>query len=935
MKARKTRLSIDSLEDRVTPATAADLNTFALATQRTAFTLQALSKNPGMIASPIFRPMVEAYFKGVFAEAQETLVLLNEFPDTFSAGISEAIGEWATVNENIAQMVGNALGFSVVPPTVTPPNVVGVASAADSTVAASPASIAVNGTSTVTLTARDANGDLITKGGATVTFSLGAGTGQGTFGTVTDHANGTYSAIFTGTTAGTNTIKATINGKTLTTTAPTITIVGPADATKSTVSASPSSLIVGGTSTITLTAKDANGNSLTTGGATVLFALGAGTGTGTFGTVTDHANGTYTATFTATGVGTNSVTATFNGSAVTSSPSIIITAPTADPTKSTVAIAPASVATGGTSTVTLTAKDANGNPITTGGATVLFSLGSGTGSGTFGTVTDHANGTYTATFTATTAGTNTIKATLNSANVTTTAPTVTVVGPPDLTTSTVSASPTSLLVGGTTAVKLTMKDTAGNQEPTGGGTVLFSLGAGTATGTFGTVTDNGDGTYSATFNATGAGTNTIKATFNGSSVTSTAPTITVTVPTADPTKSTVAIAPATLSINGTSTVTLTAKDASGNPITTGGATVLFSMGIGAGQGTFGTVTDHNDGTYTATFTATTAGDNTIKATLNGTTVSTVAPNVAIVGPTDPAQSLVTLAPTSINTGATSTVTVTAKDANGHQELAGGSTVLLSLGAGTADGTFSAVTDNGDGTYTATFTGMADGTNTITATIDGVALTSTAPTITVGSPTADPAQSLVSIDTPTIQSTGTATVTLTAKDSSGTQLTSGGSTVVFSLGAGTGSGTFDTVTDNGDGTYDVVFTGTTAGTNTITATIDGVQVTSTAPTITVVGAADPLKSLVSLAPTSIANGSTSTVTLTAKDANNVQEPAGGSTVVFSITGAGTGNGTFGTVTDNGDGTYSAIFTANTAGTADITATIGGTALTSTAPTLTIT
>src|SRR5207248_9993299 len=45
--------------------------------------------------------------------------------------------------------------------------------------------------------------------------------------------------------------------------------------------------------TVTLRAKDANGNSLTTGGATVVFTASGGTSTGTIGATTDNGNGTY------------------------------------------------------------------------------------------------------------------------------------------------------------------------------------------------------------------------------------------------------------------------------------------------------------------------------------------------------------------------------------------------------------------------------------------------------------------------------------------------------------------------------------------------------------------------------------------------------------------------------------------------------------------
>ena len=78
----------------------------------------------------------------------------------------------------------------------------------------------------------------------------------------------------------------------------------------------------------------------------------------------------------------------------------------------------------------------------------------------------------------------------------------------------------------------------------------------------------------------------------------------------------------------------------------------------------------------------------------------------------------------------------ARDAYGNDETAGGLTVGFQLGSnasGVSSGTISAVKDNGDGTYTATFTGVDAGTaNTIVATIGGSGnnVTSTLPTVTV-------------------------------------------------------------------------------------------------------------------------------------------------------------------------------------------------------------
>ena len=67
--------------------------------------------------------------------------------------------------------------------------------------------------------------------------------------------------------------------------------------------------------------------------------------------------------------------------------------------------------------------------------------------------------------------------------------------------------------------------------------------------------------------------------------------------------------------------------------------------------------------------------------------------------------------------------------------------------------------------------------------------------------------------------------------------------------------------------------------------------------------------VSATPTSIAAGQSVTVTLTAQDTNSFQETGGGLAVAFTLDA---GSGSFGSVCDNGDGTYTAIFTATGSG-----------------------
>ncbi|MHC5537132.1 beta strand repeat-containing protein [Singulisphaera rosea] len=102
-----------------------------------------------------------------------------------------------------------------------------------------------------------------------------------------------------------------------------------------------------------------------------------------------------------------------------------------------------------------------------------------------------------------------------------------------------------------------------------------------------------------------------------------------------------------------------------------------------------------------------------------------------------------------------------------------------------------------------------------------------------------------------------------------------------------------------------------------------------------GAVSLAQSLVTLSTTSIPYGTTTTVTLIARDATGHLETTGGLKVVFGLGGSGS-SGTFSTVTDNGNGTYTATLTGTGVGSArTITATINGQAVTSVMPTITVT
>ena len=201
----------------------------------------------------------------------------------------------------------------------------------------------------------------------------------------------------------------------------------------------------------------------------------------------------------------------------------------------------------------------------------------------------------------------------------------------------------------------------------------------------------------------------------------------------------------------------------------------------------------------------------------------------------PAHSKIMLSASSVKSGSSITITLEALNANGSRITTGGLAVVFSLGHTTGgQGTFSAVTDNGNGTYTATFTGTIAGSNTIVAKIDGVSGTSNAPAIKVTAGPVSLANSVLTISASSVQVNGTTTVTLQAKDAAGNDETTGGLTVLFLLeSASGGKGTFGRVVDHGNGTYTVTFKGTAIGSNEITAMIDDQLITSGPISIAVV------------------------------------------------------------------------------------------------------
>ncbi|MCR2805246.1 invasin domain 3-containing protein [Paenibacillus soyae] len=811
--------------------------------------------------------------------------------------------------------VSGTLNGSALQQKATVAFVPGAASPSASSFIVSKSVLTANGqdSATITVRLRDAYGHFLTTGGSAVTINATSGT----VGAVTDHNNGTYTAALTApTTAGSASINVRVGGSMLTQTGHVSYAPGPASLTESSIEVNPLSLTANGTSeaTVTVRLKDAYGNALLASGGTV--SLNATSGT--LGAVTNHNNGTYSAKLTAPTVsGTATVSGKLGSSDLAQTATVAFTPGPASASTSTVNVDKSSMTADGSSTavVTVRLKDAHGNFLTASGGAITMQ----TTAGTLVSVTNHNDGRYTATLTAPTAtGSAVISAKLGAATLAQTASVAFTPGPVSYTTSTIEVSPSSITANGTSSsvVTVRLKDAHGNPLAASGGTLTVQATAGTV----GPVTDYGDGTYMISVTApTAAGAATVSGKLNGSSLSRTA-TVTFVPGAAHAASSALSVSKASLTADGTSTsiVTVRLKDQYGNHLTASGGSVSLSTTLGA----LGPVTNHQDGTYTATLTAPTV---TGTAIVSGKLGSADLPQTASVtfAPGAASASTSTLqmdrADMTADGSATATITVRLKDAFGNALTETGGTVAIL----STSGTVSAVTDHRDGTYTATLTApTVTGTAVISAKLNGMDIVQTA-TVTFTPGAASVETSTISASSASLTADGAdkTRITIRLKDQHGNNLTSSGGEVTLSATAGT----LSEVTDHQDGTYTAELTApTTAGQAVISGELDGEELAQTAEVAFVPGEASITASTVAVDRETITADGASTLTITVqlKDAFGNRLVTSGGTVSLEAV-----SGTIGAVTDHQDGTYSAVLTSpTTTGSAGIAAKLDGKALT---------
>ena len=726
-----------------------------------------------------------------------------------------------------------------------------------------------------------------TLGGQTV--SVLADNGATVAPTVTTQPDGTVEISVTSQTAGTSTVTASINNSSL---SQNVTFVADVRTAKiASLEVTRDNSVADGAMANTLRVKvtDAFGNALN--GQTV--SVMADNGATVAPTVTTQPDGTVEISVTSQTAGTSTVTASINNSSLSQNVTFVADVSTAK-IADLVVIKDGSEADGSTAnTLRARVTDAFGN--TLGGQTV--SVLADNGATVAPTVTTQPDGTVEISVTSQTAGTSTVTASINNSSL---SQNVTFVA--DVSTAKIA----DLVVikdgseaDGSTANTLQVKVTDAFGNALAGQTVSVMAGNGATVAP--TVITEPDGTVEISVTSQTAGISTVTATINNSTLSQNVTFI------ADVRTAQIASLEVTQDnavADGAMANTLRARvtDAFGNALA--GQTVSVMAGNGAT--TAPTVTTQPDGTVEISVTSQTAGISTVTATINNSTLSQ---NVTFIADVRTAKiaDLVVIKDGSEADGSTAnTLRVKVTDAFGNTLAGQTVSVLGGNGATTAP----TVITGPDGTVESSVTSQTAGISTVTATINNSTLSQNV-TFIADVRTAQIASLEVTQDNAVADGAMANTLRVKVTDAFGNVLAG----QMVSVTAGNSATVASTVTTHPDGTVEISVTSQTAGTSTVTASINSSSQSQSVKFIADVSTAQ-IAVLEVTQDNSVADGSTAN-TLLVRVTDAFGNTLAGQTV--SVT-AGNGATVAPTVITEPDGTVEISVTSQTAGISAVTASI---------------
>ncbi|HAH6939013.1 TPA: hypothetical protein HIB53_003649, partial [Escherichia coli] len=669
------------------------------------------------------------------------------------------------------------------------------------------------------------------------TVSVLGGNGATVSPTVITGPDGTVEISVTSQTAGASTVTASINSSSL---SRNVTFVADVRTAQIAVlEVTQDYAVADGSTANTLRARvtDAFGNALA--GQTV--SVTAGNGATVSPTVITGPDGTVEISVTSQTAGVSAVTATINNSTASQNVMFIADVRTAK-IADLVVTRDNSVADGAmANTLQVKVTDANGN--TLAGQTV--SVLADNSATTAPTVITEPDGTVEISVTSQTAGTSTVTATINSSSQ---SQNVTFIA--DIRTAQIAdlvVIKDGSVADGSTANMLRVRVTDAFGNALGGQTVSVLADNGVTTAP--TVITEPDGTVEISVTSQTAGVSAVTATINSSSQSQNVTFI------AD--VSTAKIADLVVikdgsEADGSTANTLRARvtDAFGN--TLGGQTVSVLADNGATVAP--TVTTQPDGTVEISVTSQTAGTSTVTASINSSSQSRDVTFIADVRTAKIAE-LEVIRDNAVADGSTAnTLQVKVTDANGNA-LAG---QMVSVLADNSATTAPTVITGQDGTVEISVTSQTAGISAVTATINNSTASQNVMFI-ADVRTAQIADLVVIKDDSVADGAMANMLRARVTDAFGNALA--GQTV--SVLAGNGATTAPTVTTQPDGTVEIIVTSQTAGTSTVTASINN---SSQSQNVTFVpGDASQLTSTVETNKSNYTVGETITITVTLRDA----------------------------------------------------------------------
>lgn len=725
-------------------------------------------------------------------------------------------------------------------------------------------------TSTVTITLADVNNNLVS--GVTPTFSATDTGTTNTYGSCSaSNASGVSTCTLASTVAETKTlsiatpfIKAGSN---------VVFTAAGAVAANSTITGTGPVVADGtATSTVTITLRDANNNAVS--GQTPTFgATDSGT-TNAYGSCSvSNASGVSTCTMTSLRAETK--TLAIATPVVKPDGTVIFTAGIPVAANSNITGSSPVVADGSaTSTITITLRDANNNTVS--GETPTFGATDTGTTNSYGSCSvTNASGVSTCTLSSLKAESKTLAIATPVSKSDGTV--IFTAGSPVAANSTiVGTGPVVANGSATSTVTITLQDV--NSNPVSGIVPTFSA---TDTGT-----TNSNGVCSAT-NASGVSTCTLSSLFAevktlsiATPVSKVGGTVTFTAASAVAANSNITgTGPVIADGTATSTVTITLRDGANNPVS--GQTPTFSATDSGTTNAYGSCSVTNaSGVSTCTLTSLRAETKTLSITApvtksDGTVIFTAGTPVA-------ANSNITgSSPVIANGSATSTITITLRDAN-NNTVSGQTPTFGATDTGTTNAYGPCSVTNASGVSTCTMTSLRAETKTLSiatpvSKADGTVI------FTAGAPVA--ANSNITGTGPVIANgSATSTVTINLRDVNNNPVS--GQTPTF-YATDTGTTNAYGVCSSSNATGDSTCTLSSLGAETKTLSITAPVTKAGGTVVFTAGSAVAANSNITGTGPVIANGSaTSTVTITLRDASN--NPVSGITPTFAATDTGSGN-----------------------------------------------